>query len=340
MTARKSHPLADDIFRTILSVAVALLIFAAFLSANGANPSEIYSNMIVSTLGSGYGIGQVIVKTAPLLLVAIATVISAKAGLVNVGGEGQLAIGALTSTLAANFLLKNVPGIIGIPLMALFGMAGGMLWSGAAGLLKVKARMNETLTTVIMNYIAYDLLAFFVYGILKDPDSFNWPQSAEVASQLRLPEIAPGVSISIFFGLGIAALTWYVLKYSARGFRLKVIGGNVQAAIHSGLNVGRIQMRAMLLSGAISGLAGMLEISGIEGRLRATTGTNYGYYGFLAAWMAWNSPLGSIATAFVIGILTVAGGVLEITSSLPASATKILMAIILLAILWKGKKHD
>lgn len=336
----KQKKKAKSWLKTFLSIVAAVIVYGIFLAMSGANPLEIYNQMITQTLGNGYGIGQVIVKSTPLILVAVATSISAKAGLVNVGGEGQLVLGALTSTVSAVFILGGVPSVVGIPLMAISGMLGGMLWSGLAGVMRVRFNMNETLTTVIMNYIAYDIISYFVYGSLKDPESFNWPMSPKIGDNLKLLEIYPGVSIGIIVAVVIAIITWFVLSKSASGFRLRVIGGNVEAAKHAGISVASMQMKAFLISGAISGLAGMIEIAGVEGRLRTTTGTNYGYYGFLAAWMAWNNPIVAIFTALVIGFLSVSGNVVEISSGLPSSCTKILMAIILLSILWKGKKHD
>lgn len=332
--------MSKKILVTVLTIMTAVLIFGFFMLLQGLNPFEIYANMVVSTLGNGYGIGQVVVKTCPFILVAVATAISAKAGLVNVGGEGQLVIGALLSTFVAVFIGKSLPGILGILLMFAAGALGGAVWSGLAGVMKVKARMNETLTTVIMNYIAYDVVSFFVYGTLKDPDSFSWPMSPEIADKLKLPEISMGVSIGIVIAVCVAFAAWFVLKKSACGYRLRVIGGNTEAAKHAGFSVAKIQMAAMLIAGAISGVAGMIEIAGVEGRLRTTTGSNYGYYGFLAAWMAWNNPLAAIITSAVIGFLCVAGNVLEISSGLPSSGTKILMALVLLAILWKGKGKE
>lgn len=327
-----------DISMTFVSLLVAVLVYGIFLIISGVNPLDIYNQMITQTLGNGYGIGQVIVKSTPFILVAVATTISAKAGLVNVGGEGQLVLGALTSTIAAVFLLDGFPSFIGIPLMAVAGMLGGMFWSGLAGVMRVCWNMNETLTTVIMNYIAYDIVAYAVYGRLKDPESFNWPMSPKIGAQLKLPEIYPGVSIGIIIAVVISLTTWFILSKSTGGYKLRVIGGNVEAARHAGIPVAATQIKAFLISGAISGLAGMIEIAGVEGRLRTTTGTNYGYYGFLAAWMAWNNPLAAIITALLIGFLSVSGNVVEISSGLPSSCTKILMAIILLSILWKGKK--
>ena len=318
---------------------VPVAVFGIFLQTQGVNAIETYGSMIVSTLGTSYGIGEVVIKSTPLVLIAVATAVSAKAGLVNVGGEGQFAIGALAAAAAGMLFLQDAPGAIGIPLMALAGIAGGMLWSGFAGVLKVKANMNETITTLILNYIAIQVVSFFVYGPLKYPNSFNWPQTAQISPQLQLPRLGGGkVSIAVFFALGSAVIIWLALKKTKWGYKLRVIGGNPIAAAQAGYHVAKNQLIAMLVSGGLAGFAGMLEICGVEFQMRQTTGTNYGYLGFLAAWMAWNNPLLGIVTAFIIGFLSVAGNTMEITSGLPSSSIRILMSIVLLAILWKGRR--
>ncbi len=320
-------------------IIVPIVVFGFFLQLQGVNAIETYRSMLASTLGTSYGIGEVIIKSAPIVLIAVATAVSSKAGLVNVGGEGQFAIGALAAAAVGMLFLEHVPGIVGIPLMALAGIAGGMLWSGFAGVLKVKANMNETITTLILNYIAVQVVSFFVYGPLKDPTSFNWPQTTKISSQLQLPRLGDSkVSIAIFIALGLAVIIWLVLKKTKWGYKLRVIGGNPIAAAQAGYHVAKNQLAAMLVSGSLAGLAGMLEICGVEFQMRQTTGTNYGYLGFLAAWMAWNNPLLGAVTAFIIGFLSVAGNTMEITSGLPSSSIRILMSIVLLAILWKGRR--
>ncbi|MCD8180034.1 MAG: ABC transporter permease [Firmicutes bacterium] len=333
----KSGGMLTGVLKWAGAIAVPIAVFAVFLLCQGVNPIETYANMITSTFGNSYGRGEVIIKSAPFILIAAATCLSSKAGLVNVGGEGQFALGALFSTAAAMFLVKDAPAVIGIAVMALAGIAGGMIWGGIAVGLKVKANMNETITTVILNYIAYELVSFMVYGPLKDPDSFNWPQTPEISEQLQLPSIVSGVNAGIIIAVIFAVAVWYVTKKTRWGYKLKVIGSNPLAAVHAGYNVGKTQVIAMLISGGMSGLAGMLEIAGVEMRLRQTTGSNYGYLGFLAAWMAWNNPLAAIITAFIMGFLFISGNVLEMSSGLPSSTVRILMSIVLLAILWKGK---
>jgi len=316
-----------------------LLIFALFLLLQGVNPLTIYGTMLTATFGDYYGMGEVIIKTTPLILTALATALSSKAGLVNVGGEGQLAIGALFTTGAAVYLFKDMPGVIAFPLLIISGALGGAVWSGIAAVLRVKGRMNETITTLLMNYIAYYLVSYFVYGPLKDPASFNWPFSPQLKDSLRLPTL-PGsrVNIGIIIAIAAVVIVWFFISKTKLGYRLRVIGGNPLAALHAGYNVARVQLWTMVISGGIAGIAGMIEITGIEGRLRPTTGVNYGYLGFLAAWMAWNNPGWSVVTCFIIGMISVAGNSLEMNSGLPSSSVQILMALVLFGILWAGRR--
>lgn len=322
-----------------MTLLVPIAVYSLFLLLAGVNPLAIFGTMATATFGDWYGFGEVVVKTAPLILTAVATALPARAGLINVGGEGQLAIGALVSTMAAVFVAHDWPSFVGIPLLVVAGALGGALWAGIAAFLKVKGRMNETITTLLMNYVAYFVVGYFVHGLLKDPASFNWPFSPPLADALRLP-VWPGsrMNVGIVLALAIAALVWYVTAKTRLGFRLRVIGGNALAAMQAGFNVNRAQLWTLIAAGAIAGIAGMIEITGIEGRLRPTTGAQYGYLGFLAAWMAWNHPLWLIATAFVIGGISVAGNSLEINSGLPSSSVHILLALVLFAILAMGRR--
>jgi ABC-type uncharacterized transport system permease subunit len=317
-----------------------LLAFALFLLISGANPYELYGLMVNSVFGDWYGIGEVVIKSTPFILTALAASLPAKAGMINVGGEGQLAIGALVATWSAVYVLSDIPGPIGLPLMALFGALGGALWASIAGLLKVKGNMNETITTLLMNYIAFFTIGFFCQGILKDPASFNWPFSPPVAEQLRLPTftMSSRAHMGIFIAIAVALLVWFVIYHTRLGFKIRTVGGNAEAARQAGINVKAIQLGVLIAAGAIAGLAGMIEISGIEERLRPTTGVNYGYLGFLASWMAWNHPLRLVVTAFIIGTISVAGNSMEMNSGLPASSVQILMALVLFALLIMGRR--
>lgn len=325
-----------------LQIAVFLapfVLYGLFLMAYGVNPWELYWSMIRSTFGDLFGFGEVLLKATPIMLTGLAAALPARAGLVNVGGEGQLAIGALFATSAAVFLLDGYPSYIGIPLMLLAGALGGAAWAGLTALLKVKGRLNETISSLLLNYVATFTVGYFVHGMLKDPASFNWPFSPEISWSLRLP-IIDGTRLHIGFAaaIGLAVLVWFILAKTRLGFRIRVVGSNKFAAERAGYSTNKMYFWVLIAGGVLAGIAGMIEIAGIEGRLRPTTGANYGYLGFLAAWMAWNHPLRLTLTAFLLGMITVAGNTLEIGSGLPSSSVQILMALVLFFLLGSARR--
>lgn len=315
------------------------VIYGIFLLFYNVNPLQLYGSMIRSTFGDLYGFGEVLLKATPYILTGLAAALPAKAGLTNVGGEGQLAVGALFATGFAVFFLGSFPAWLGIPAMLLAGALGGAAWGAVIAALKVKGRLNETITSVLLNYVAAFTVSFFVHGILKDPESFNWPYSPEIAWTLRLPIInGTRLHIGFFIAVVLAIIVWYVLDKTRLGFRIRVIGSNRYAGERAGMNIHKTYFWVLIAAGAIAGIAGMIEIAGIEGRLRPTTGVNYGYLGFLAAMMAWNHPIKLIGSAFLLGMISVAGNTLEISSGLPSSSVTILMALVLFFILGSGRR--
>jgi ABC-type uncharacterized transport system permease subunit len=323
-----------------ITVVAPLTLFALFLLMFGVNPLQLYASMVQSTFGDPYGFGEVVIKATPFILTALATALPAKAGMINVGGEGQLAFGALATTFAAVFLLPNAPSWIGLPALIICGAFGGALWAGIVGFLKTVGKLNETITSLLMNYIAYFIVGYFVHGILKDPKSFNWPFSPEIGEQLRLITftLSSRAHVGIIIAIVLVIVVWYILDRTRVGYRIRVIGGNPLAAKRAGFKVSRQQLWILIAAGALAGIGGMIEITGIEGRLRPSTGMNYGYLGFLASWMAWNHPLALIGTAFIIAMISVAGNSMEMTSGLPASSVQILLALVLFSILAVGRR--
>ena len=311
-----------------------LILYSLFLISQDASPLEVYQSMLKSIFGDWYGFGEVLIKTTPFILTALAVAIPARVGLVNVGGEGQLMVGALVSTAAGVYFLHSMPAWLGIPFMAMAGAFGGLLWAMIAGLLKRYANMNETITTLLMNYIAAFMISYFVFGPFKDPKAGNWPFSPKLEDTLRLPTFGDSrTNIGIFIAVGLVILVWWLFKYTRLGFITKVVGGNTTAALQSGFQVKSIQFWMLLFGGAMAGIAGMIEISGIEGHVRPMTGIGYGYLGFLAAWTAWNRPLWIIVSAFLLGAISVSGNSLEMISGLPSSIVNVFMALILFAVL-------
>ena len=336
---RRSLPWGT-LLRWLLLALGPLAIFALFLLTVGADPLKTYKAMYFSALGDGFGLAEVLIRAAPFVLVALATALPARTRLVNVGAEGQMALGALATTFAAMALGDRFPAWVTLPSLLLAGAAGGAIWAGVAGLLRTRLAVNETISTLLLNYVGALVVIFCVHTLLKDPASFNWPFSPPFADAARWVTIG---GTRLHWGVLVAPiaalLVWYFLTRTHWGLHLRVVGGNPEAARRAGFNVERIQLLVFLAAGALAGMAGMLEVAGVEGRLRPPTGMGFGYVGFLAAWMVGHHPLGLLASSILLAVLAVSGDALQITAHLPASSVNILMAFVLIGILARvGKK--
>lgn len=329
--------------RTAVCVAAPLLIFAILLLTQGKSPFVAYRTIYTSIFGSVYGFGEMVVRATYLILTGLAAMIPARVGLANAGGEGQMAVAALGTAVAGSTILAQTPWYLGIPLMLLTGMICGAAYAGIGVLCRLKLGMNEILTTILMNYVATYFISSLLFGVLRDPKGWNYPQTVEVASQLRFRTyLGTRMNAGIWVAICAAALFWYLLNHTQKGFAIRTIGGNQTAAAYAGIRVKTYQTWMFLLAGALAGLAGAIMVVGVEGRMRISAGETMGFMGFLAAGMAGNHPLLLILSALLIGGLTVAGNGMEINTGLPAATMQILIMLVLLTIMAVGgkKKHD
>ena len=269
----------------------------------------------------------------PLVLTAVAVAVPAKIWLINVGGEGQLYIGAIFATWGA-LTFGHLPGWLLLPLMVALGFLGGGLWGLVSGLLRAKGWVSETISTLLMNYVAILLLNYVVFGPWKDPEGVNYPQTAEFAPAAMLPVLGQSrVHLGLALGLVAVGLFAFFVSRTRWGLEMRAIGGNADAARRNGIPVGRYVVGLMFIGGGLAGLAGMCEVSAIQGRLRPSLSPGYGYTGFLISWMAGGHPLGILGAAFLLAVVTAGGDILQMTQALPGSVVNILMAVILFVIL-------
>lgn len=317
----------------VLGLGLALLVFAGLLLLLGRDPISTYAAIFRGTLGDSYGWGEIIVKMTPFILCALAAAIPARAGLVNVGAEGQLYLGAWLATgIALN--LGNVPGPLLIPLLMVAGCLGGALWAGLVGLMRTRAGLNETISSLLLNYVAILVIDYFVHGPWKDRSGMNWPYTAEFTEHARLMTFGTTrISLGIVLALAAIGFYYWLMNRTRWGYQIRVVGGNPEAARRSGVPINRYMLGAMLLGGAMAGLYGMIEVTAIQGRLRGGIGQGYGYIGFLVAWLAGHAPLRIVVMAALLGILSVGGDVIQISAGLPSASTNILMALILFFVL-------
>ncbi|MDI6754561.1 MAG: ABC transporter permease [Thermodesulfobacteriota bacterium] len=312
---------------------LALSVFAVVLLVFGKNPIRAYVDIFSATLGSSYGFSEVLVKMIPLALTALAVAIPSRIWLINVGGEGQLFIGALFATWGAiNF--TNLPAWLFLPWISILGFLGGGLWASISGFLRAKGWASETISTLLMNYVAILLVNFFVFGPWKDPESANYPQSIPFPDAAILPSFF-GSRVHLGAVLAIVGLILFhfVLSRTRWGLEMRAIGINQEAARRNGISTYRYIIILMFIGGGMAGLAGMGEVSAIHGQLRPSLSPGLGYTGFLISWMAMGNPLGIVAAAFLISVITAGGDILQMTHRIPGAAVHILMALVLFVVL-------
>jgi ABC-type uncharacterized transport system permease subunit len=329
------------ILRWSVSIGCAFLIYAAFLLAKGADPVEALQAMWESAFGDATGVGETLIRTAPLLLGALAVVIPARAGLFNIGGQGQMIFGAIGATSMSFALGGSLPQPFTLLLMALAGMAGGALWAAVPAVLRLTTGANEAITSLLLNYVAGLVLTWLVFERWKDPASLGQAYSEELDARSRLPIMwGERVHIGILIAVVAALIVWLVLRSTTWGFKLGVLGGNPEAARRAGFRVSDLAVVAMLVGGALAGLAGMVELSGVEARLRPEMLVGYGYIAFLASWLARHNPLKAMVSSLALAAIAVGGFGLKISAGLSGAAVNVLMALILLAVLGFAQKKE
>jgi ABC-type uncharacterized transport system permease subunit len=324
---------ARSLVRFLGLFGIALAAFGVVLLLFGKNPIRAYADIFSNTLGSGYGLSEVLVKMIPLTLTAAAVALPGRIWLINVGGEGQFHIGALFAAWGAlNF--GGLPAWLLIPWISLLGFLGGGLWGLISGYLRARGWVSETISTLLMNYVAILLVSFFIFGPWKDPESANYPQSAPFAAAAVLPSFfGTRVHLGLLYSLAALVLFYLMISRTRWGLEMRAIGANAEAARRNGIPTGRYIMVLMFIGGGLAGLAGMCEVSAIHGQLRPSLSPGYGYIGFLISWMAMGSAAGMAAAAFLLAIITAGGDILQMTLRIPGSAVNILLAIILFVIL-------
>jgi len=321
--------------RYVIILVVAIAAYAAVLLLAGKDPIKAYVDTFSFTLGSSYGFSEVLVRMIPLLLTAVAVALPSRLGLINVGGEGQLYMGAWLATWGA-ITFTSLPQAAFVPLLIVLGFLGGGAWASVAGFFRARGLVNETITTLLMNYIAPLIIGFFVYGSWRSREigASAFPQSPAFPSAARLPQFfGTRVHLGLVLALVALALYWFVVERTKWGLKMRAIGGNPEAARRVGIRLGIYMVTVMFVAGGIAGLAGMAEVSALFGRLRAGFSPGYGFVGFLISWLTNGSPLGILVMSFVLAIVFSGGSLLQITQGVPFAAINVLMAIILLVVL-------
>lgn len=328
---RESISRRATVLTPIVSFVVSLIFGAVLLAVSGANPFVTYAAMAKGAFGSWYGISETLVKAIPLMLTGLAVSVAFRMRYWNIGAEGQLTLGGVAAAGMALFWSQGLPGWTVLPLAILAGIVAGALWSGIPALLKAYLKVDETLTTLMLNYVAI-LYSEHLYYIAWRAPGYN-SGTAKFPETAWLPQIAGRANVGLIFAIILAVLLWLVFKYTRWGFEVKIIGENQTAARYLGIDIARNIVLALLLSGALSGLAGACEVLGLSRRLQQGLSVGYGYTAIIVAWMAQLNPIIILFVAILMGALLVGGDQIQMKMRLPASVGLVLQGMILIPML-------
>jgi general nucleoside transport system permease protein len=304
-----------------------LLTAVCFFVVIGKPPLATIADMVMFAVGDTYSLSETLVKMTPILLCALATLLPARLGLVSVGAEGQLFVGAIFGT-AVMLAWRDAPLAILVPAMLAGGMAGGAVWGVVPGFLRGRLDINETITTLLLNYVAVLLVNALVYGPWKDPGNLGWPATIAFPAASLGALFGSRVHSGLVFAIAIAVLLGVVLARSRWGLELAVLRGNAKVGRMVGLSFPRQAVITMALGGAFAGLAGICETAAIQGRLQPGISVGYGLTGFLVAWLSGHSAFIAIPVSFLIGGLIAAGDSLQLFAKVPAASATILQGLL------------
>ncbi|OBR92886.1 D-allose transporter subunit [Clostridium ragsdalei P11] len=317
---------------SIISVIGGIVFSAIIIAITGNDPIDVCSQIFSGAFGSTYGLSETVAKSIPLMLTSLGVSLAFRMQLWNIGAEGQFFMGAFGASWAA-LSFPNMPAYELLPLMMIAGFIAGGLWSMVAAIPKAFLNINETITTLLLNYIAILWVQYLVFGPWKDPKGKNFPVSATFSKSATLTSFGnTDINIGLFIGIGIAVLMFIVLKYSRWGYEIRVSGGNKSTAIYAGMNYVRNILIVMFISGGIAGIAGMVEVSGVIHKLQQNISPGYGYTAVIIALLARLSPLGIVIVSFFMGGLFVGGYNLQ-TSGFSLSMVLMFQGAILLFVL-------
>lgn len=335
-------------FTPVLATLAALLVGAVMLVFLGVNPFQAYAAMIEGAFGSSNALADTLVKATPLLFVGAGICISFRGGVVNIGGEGQLVMGALAATVVA-LALPDWPGWAIIPLCLLMGFLGGALWGVIPGALKAYLNVNEILTTIMMNAIAVQLMNFLLSGILMDPIQIERgsyiPQTARFSIAADLPRLPPTrLHLGVLLAVVIAILVWALLWRTTLGFRIRAVGLSPRASRRAGIRVEVYAMLALLLSGALAGLGGATQVLGVTHRMftdGSATGftASAGFNGIVAALFGQLHPIGTIPASVLFGAMIVGANQMQRAVQVPSALITALNGLVVVFVvgseLWR-----
>ncbi len=310
-------------------VGIAIAVGTVLLLAIHRDPVAVYGYILLGSLGTPTNVTRTVQVTEVLILTGLAFLIPARAGLWNIGAEGQLYVGAAGAIMVI-FAIPNLGAVSMILALVAGGVFGG-LWCGVSGFLKGKYHVDEAVTTILLNPVAIFFVDYLIAGPYRDRNALI-PQTPYIPNSASLPQIIPGLSIEPGIIIALLAIisSFFLLKRTKFGFEIRALGGNKKAAEYAGINVTKLSTFAMLLGGSFSGLAGSILVQGNVHYLSSGISPGYGYLGIAVSTLAANEPIYTLVSGFFFGILQNGNGLAAAATGIPATFVEIVSSLIII----------
>lgn len=334
------HSGTQDVLLPTAAIALALLLFGGFVALAGVNPADMWLTLFKGAFGTWFAWQNTLQRAAPLMLTALCVALPARAGLIVIGGEGALVLGGLACA-ALPMLLPLPDNLAGTVLVCAAGALAGAAWVVLAGGLRQYRGINETISSLLLAYVAIGLFKHLVEGPLRDPASLNKPSTLALSEGMRLGGIAESdVHWGLMLGVVACVALGLWLRWTAQGFALRVVGGNPRTAQLVGLPASKLILLACALGGACAGLAGAVEVAAVHTNANASLIAGYGYAGILVSFIARHNPLAIVPVAILFGGFGAAGSLLQRRLELPDASVLVLQGLAFVLILASEAVRD
>jgi simple sugar transport system permease protein len=324
--------LTANVLVPLVSVACGFLVGAIAIVAAGADPTQAYSALFAGAFTNHNAFPETLVSTTPYIGLGLAVALGFRAGLFNIGAEGQFYIGSLTGTFVA-YSIHGLPAVIEVPLGLLAGMAGGAFWASIAGGLKARFGAHEVITTIMLNYVAFLVASYLVDtpGLMLAP-GVSTPRTPDVDAGTVLPIIVAGSRLHLGFIVALLAVpvVWFLIERTTIGFRLRAVGFNQGAARAAGISVGRTIVLTMAISGALAGFAGIIEVLGVNYHMTDTVAAGYGFDAIAIALLARSNPWGVLPAALLFGALHNGASFMQLETQISSDLISIVQAAVII----------
>jgi len=327
----------DAILIPLLAILTAVVLGGIIIASVRGNPFLAYYGLIQGSFGSAKALSETAVWATPYIFAGLAVALAFKGGLFNIGAEGQLALGAVFSALIGyalpEWLGTDIPAIIHLPLAIILGMAAGAFWAAIVGFLKAYTGGHEVINTIMMNYIALNTTSYLLNGPMKDRDPNNViARTPLIAESAQMPAIFEGFRIhwGFILALVVAFIVWWLLNKTTLGFEIRTVGANPDAAKYAGINVKRTIIITMTLSGLLAGMAGSLEVTGLNFRHELGFSIGYGFDAIAIALLGKSHPLGVVLASILFAAMRNGATRMQFLTQLPVDLISVLQALILL----------